>query len=129
MAESATATPSAPVANTPAAAGGQGQDSGTGDTNSQTQQSQSTNQTQNQTNNNASSATTANNNSNSNSNDNGNNNSNDENQPPDQRPNRGLPYYEKLRRELRDTISKKRLMDKTMVRAKHAFSLKAGYSD
>jgi chromatin modification-related protein EAF6 len=29
--------------------------------------------------------------------------------------NRGLPYYEKLRRELRDTIQKKRLMDKSMV--------------
>lgn len=113
MAESAAATPSAPVANTPAA-GGQGQGSGAGDTNSQTPQSQSTNQNQNQTNNNASSATTANNNNNNNSNSNNNN----ENQPPDQRPNRGLPYYEKLRRDLRDTIQKKRLMDKTMVRAK-----------
>lgn len=30
--------------------------------------------------------------------------------------NRGLPYYEKLRRELRDTLQKKRLMDKSMVR-------------
>jgi hypothetical protein len=29
--------------------------------------------------------------------------------------NRGLPYYEKLRRELRDTLAKKRLMDKSMV--------------
>jgi chromatin modification-related protein EAF6 len=28
---------------------------------------------------------------------------------------RGLPYYEKLRRELRDTLQKKRLMDKSMV--------------
>jgi chromatin modification-related protein EAF6 len=28
---------------------------------------------------------------------------------------RGLPYYEKLRRELRDTLSKKRLMDRSMV--------------
>ncbi|KAJ5692612.1 hypothetical protein N7462_002035 [Penicillium macrosclerotiorum] len=28
---------------------------------------------------------------------------------------RGLPYYEKLRRELRDTIQKKRLMDKSMA--------------
>lgn len=28
---------------------------------------------------------------------------------------RGLPYYEKLRRELRDTLGKKRLMDKSMV--------------
>lgn len=118
MVESAAATPSAPVANTPAEAGGQGQGSGAGDTNSQTQQSQSTNQNQNQTNNNASSATTANNNSN------GNSNGNNENQPPDQRPNRGLPYYEKLRRELRDTIQKKRLMDKTMVRATPASSLK-----
>ena len=30
---------------------------------------------------------------------------------------RGLPYYEKLRRELRDTLQKKRLMDKSMVSA------------
>lgn len=29
--------------------------------------------------------------------------------------NRGLPYYEKLRRELRDTLQRKRLMDKSMV--------------
>ncbi|KAJ5594087.1 uncharacterized protein N7459_000295 [Penicillium hispanicum] len=28
---------------------------------------------------------------------------------------RGLPYYEKLRRELRDTLGKKRLMDKSMA--------------
>jgi chromatin modification-related protein EAF6 len=28
---------------------------------------------------------------------------------------RGLPYYEKLRRELRDTLQRKRLMDKSMV--------------
>lgn len=31
------------------------------------------------------------------------------------RSSRGLPYYEKLRRELRDTLQKKRLMDKSMV--------------
>jgi chromatin modification-related protein EAF6 len=38
------------------------------------------------------------------------------NAPTDQNTNsRGLPYYEKLRRDLRDTISKKRLMDKSMV--------------
>lgn len=30
--------------------------------------------------------------------------------------NRGLPYYEKLRRELRDTLQKKRIMDKNLVR-------------
>ncbi|KAB8229230.1 histone acetyltransferase subunit NuA4-domain-containing protein [Aspergillus alliaceus] len=29
--------------------------------------------------------------------------------------NRGIPYYEKLRRELRDTLQKKRLMDKSMA--------------
>lgn len=29
--------------------------------------------------------------------------------------NRGLPYYEKLRRELRDTLQRKRMMDKSMV--------------
>lgn len=33
----------------------------------------------------------------------------------DQAGNRGLPYYEKLRRELRDTLQRKRLMDKSMV--------------
>ncbi|KAI5298367.1 hypothetical protein KEM56_004120, partial [Ascosphaera pollenicola] len=27
---------------------------------------------------------------------------------------RGLPYYERLRRDLRDTIQKKRLLDKNM---------------
>ncbi|KAJ5718253.1 hypothetical protein N7488_003899 [Penicillium malachiteum] len=38
------------------------------------------------------------------------------NAPNDQNPaNRGLPYYEKLRRELRDTLAKKRLMDKSMA--------------
>ena len=38
------------------------------------------------------------------------------NAPGDQNANsRGLPYYEKLRRDLRDTIGKKRLMDKSMV--------------
>ena len=31
--------------------------------------------------------------------------------------NRGLPYYEKLRRELRDTLQRKRIMDKSMVSA------------
>lgn len=31
---------------------------------------------------------------------------------------RGLPYYEKLRRDLRDTIARKRLMDKSMVSGK-----------
>ena len=29
---------------------------------------------------------------------------------------RGLPYYEKLRRDLRDTIQKKRILDKNLVR-------------
>ena len=28
---------------------------------------------------------------------------------------RGLPYYEKLRRDLRDTLQKKRILDKTMA--------------
>ncbi|KAF3481601.1 uncharacterized protein GIQ15_04360 [Arthroderma uncinatum] len=32
-----------------------------------------------------------------------------------QPPARGIPYYEKLRRELRDTLQKKRLMDKNMA--------------
>ncbi|KAK2865182.1 hypothetical protein FQN49_003828 [Arthroderma sp. PD_2] len=35
--------------------------------------------------------------------------------PADQQPARGIPYYEKLRRELRDTLQKKRLMDKNMA--------------
>ena len=29
----------------------------------------------------------------------------------------GLPYYEKLRRDLRDTLQKKRLLDRSMVRS------------
>jgi chromatin modification-related protein EAF6 len=29
---------------------------------------------------------------------------------------RGVPYYEKLRRDLRDTLQKKRILDKNMVR-------------
>lgn len=37
--------------------------------------------------------------------------------------NRGLPYYEKLRRELRDTLQKKRLMDKSMVSPVYQFTL------
>lgn len=32
----------------------------------------------------------------------------------DQTQNRGIPYYEKLRRDLRDALQKKRLMDKSM---------------
>lgn len=28
---------------------------------------------------------------------------------------RGMPYYEKLRRDLRETLQKKRLLDKNMV--------------
>jgi hypothetical protein len=28
---------------------------------------------------------------------------------------RGLPYYEKLKRDLRETLQKKRMLDKTMV--------------
>ncbi|OKL58036.1 hypothetical protein UA08_06744 [Talaromyces atroroseus] len=71
-------------------------------------------------------STTANNNNN-------NNNTNQSQQNPSKNPganpatpsagapataaneNRGLPYYEKLRRELRDTLQKKRLMDKSMI--------------
>ncbi|OJD13937.1 hypothetical protein AJ78_05674 [Emergomyces pasteurianus Ep9510] len=34
---------------------------------------------------------------------------------PEQIQSRGIPYYEKLRRELRETIQKKRLMDKSMA--------------
>ncbi|PGH05439.1 hypothetical protein GX51_02963 [Blastomyces parvus] len=34
---------------------------------------------------------------------------------PEQMQSRGIPYYEKLRRELRETIQKKRLMDKNMA--------------
>lgn len=36
-----------------------------------------------------------------------------------QPPARGIPYYEKLRRELRDTLQKKRLLDKNMVCTEH----------
>ncbi|KAL4737812.1 histone acetyltransferase subunit NuA4-domain-containing protein [Aspergillus similis] len=95
MAETATATPSAPGASTPAA-GGSGQGSSTG---ADTSQNQSQSQNGNAGSSIATAATTNNN----------------ENQPPDQRANRGLPYYEKLRRELRDTLQKKRLMDKSMA--------------
>lgn len=42
-----------------------------------------------------------------------------QNTPADQNAtSRGLPYYEKLRRELRDTIAHKRAMDRSMVSAK-----------
>ncbi|KAL4765609.1 chromatin modification-related protein EAF6/MEAF6 [Aspergillus foveolatus] len=99
MAETATATPSAPGASTPAA-GGSGQGSSTGADTPQNQ-SQSHNQSQNG---NAGSSTAMAATTN-----------NSENQNPDQRANRGLPYYEKLRRELRDTLQKKRLMDKSMA--------------
>lgn len=30
---------------------------------------------------------------------------------------RGVPYYEKLKRDLRETLNKKRLLDKNMVKA------------
>ena len=33
--------------------------------------------------------------------------------PPDNT--RGVPYYEKLKRDLRETLQKKRLLDKNMV--------------
>ncbi|KAJ5884879.1 hypothetical protein N7495_009389 [Penicillium taxi] len=36
--------------------------------------------------------------------------------------NRGLPYYERLRRELRDTITRKRLMDKSMAQLEDQIS-------
>ena len=63
---------------------------------------------------------TANNNTNSTNNGANNNNNNNTttttNQPgTGPGTNRGLPYYEKLRRELRDTLQRKRLMDKSMV--------------
>ncbi|CBF83718.1 chromatin modification-related protein EAF6/MEAF6 [Aspergillus nidulans FGSC A4] len=99
MAETAAATPSAPGASTPAV-GGSGQGPSTG---ADTPQNQSQSQNQNQNNNAGSSTATAA------------TTNNNENQNPDQRANRGLPYYEKLRRELRDTLQKKRLMDKSMA--------------
>lgn len=46
-----------------------------------------------------------------------------QNTPADQNStSRGLPYYEKLRRELRDTIAHKRAMDRSMVSASQANS-------
>lgn len=33
---------------------------------------------------------------------------------------RGLPYYEKIRRDLRETIQKKRILDQTIVRPSQA---------
>jgi hypothetical protein len=51
------------------------------------------------------------------------------NAPADQNvANRGLPYYEKLRRELRDTLQKKRLMDKSMVSAVLRFLVSARWT-
>ena len=38
-----------------------------------------------------------------------------ENIPPAADNTRGVPYYEKLKRDLRDTLHKKRLLDKNMV--------------
>lgn len=35
---------------------------------------------------------------------------------PNADPSRGLPYYEKLRRDLRETLQKKRILDKNLVR-------------
>ncbi|KAL2814943.1 histone acetyltransferase subunit NuA4-domain-containing protein [Aspergillus granulosus] len=100
MAESATATPAAPVANTPATSGAP---TATGENSTPANPSQSQAQPQ--------PTNTANPNSNP--------GPNNENQPPgsttDTRANRGLPYYEKLRRDLRDTLQKKRLMDKSMA--------------
>ena len=38
-----------------------------------------------------------------------------ENIPPPDTNTRGVPYYEKLKRDLRETLQKKRLLDKNMV--------------
>ena len=38
-----------------------------------------------------------------------------ENIPPPDNNTRGVPYYEKLKRDLRETLQKKRLLDKNMV--------------
>ncbi|KAJ0426086.1 histone acetyltransferase subunit NuA4-domain-containing protein [Aspergillus carlsbadensis] len=123
MAESATVTPAAPVANTPATSNAP---TATGDNATPANPPQS--QTQPQPNNgNANSNSTGTGTTtqatpsqpNSTTNPNSNPGTNNENQPPgstsDPRANRGLPYYEKLRRDLRDTLQKKRLMDKSMA--------------
>lgn len=34
---------------------------------------------------------------------------------------RGVPYYEKLKRDIRETLAKKRLIDKNMVCDVHEF--------
>lgn len=48
-----------------------------------------------------------------------------QNTPADQNAtSRGLPYYEKLRRELRDTIAHKRAMDRSMVSAESLGALR-----
>ncbi|KAL2800958.1 histone acetyltransferase subunit NuA4-domain-containing protein [Aspergillus keveii] len=119
MAESATATPAAPVANTPATSSAP---TATGDNATPANPSQSQNQSQpNNVNNSNGTSTTQATPSQPNTTTNSNSNSgiNNENQPPgstsDTRANRGLPYYEKLRRDLRDTLQKKRLMDKSMA--------------
>ncbi|RDW86648.1 uncharacterized protein DSM5745_03290 [Aspergillus mulundensis] len=118
MADAATATPSAPVASTPANSGPAGTGSGAGDS---TPQNTTQVPNQNQINTAAPSTPSAANSAAVTSNANNtstNTTTNNENQPPagaDNRANRGLPYYEKLRRELRDTLQKKRLMDKSMA--------------
>ena len=38
-----------------------------------------------------------------------------ENVPPSGDATRGVPYYEKLKRDLRETLQKKRLLDKNLV--------------
>ncbi|CEL07237.1 Putative Spac6f6.09 protein [Aspergillus calidoustus] len=119
MAESATATPAGPVANTPATSSAP---TATGDnaTSANPSQSQSQSQSNNVNASNGTNTTQATpSQPDTTTNPNSNPGTNDENQPPgstsDARANRGLPYYEKLRRDLRDTLQKKRLMDKSMA--------------
>lgn len=42
---------------------------------------------------------------------------------------RGVPYYEKLKRDLRETLTKKKLLDKNMVHRPWSAFLEPSYVD
>ena len=42
---------------------------------------------------------------------------------------RGIPYYEKLKRDLRETLNKKRLLDKNLVSNRPSHGHRVGYRD
>ncbi|OJI85641.1 hypothetical protein ASPTUDRAFT_55254 [Aspergillus tubingensis CBS 134.48] len=108
----AAATPAASSAPAPATT----TTSTAGPTSTTTTNSTAPNSTPNNNNANPNSTSNLNSNNNSTSNNTSNPNPNQSNDSSaSSTANRGLPYYEKLRRELRDTLQKKRLMDKSMA--------------